>query len=176
MTETNHRTVSDLCSQLESQQLPRWEVLPDLELYMDQVRSLVSRYLGSYLGFDEKGLTPSMVNNYVKLGVLPAPRHKRYSREHIARLLVICLLKASLPIASIQVLMENAVGQMGMERFYDSFCEMFERVTASAASEHVDADSQNDGEAIIRAALRAQAEQGIAMRLYSSLYPEAQGK
>ena len=49
--------------------LPRWAELPDLELYMDQVLSLIERYLGSDPGFDRRGLTASMVNNYVKLGV-----------------------------------------------------------------------------------------------------------
>ena len=66
-------TAGALCERVASQRLPRWAELPDLELYMDQVLSLVERYLGSYPGFDGKGLTASMVNNYVKLGVMPAP-------------------------------------------------------------------------------------------------------
>lgn len=164
--------IADLCSQLEKQKLPRWGELPDLELYMDQVCSLVGRYLGSYLGFDEKGLTSSMVNNYVKSGALPAPRHKRYGREHIARLLVICLLKASLPIASIRALMESAIDQAGLECFYNSFCDMFDQVLASASVEHAGADAQEAAAVIFHAALRAQAEQGIALRLYSSLFDQ----
>lgn len=31
--------------ELETFRLPHWEELPDLELYMDQVRTLVDRYL-----------------------------------------------------------------------------------------------------------------------------------
>ena len=83
--------------------LPRWEELPDLELYMDQVLSLVERYLGDYPGFEERRLTASMVNNYVKMGVMPPPVKKRYSRVHLAYLLMICLLKAALPETPIRV-------------------------------------------------------------------------
>ena len=46
--------------------LPEWDELPDLDLYMDQVISLLQRYLGQFPSPDEKGITSSMINNYVK--------------------------------------------------------------------------------------------------------------
>ena len=57
------------CSLLAGHTLPRWAELPDLPLYMDQVLGLMERYLGAYPGFDGKGLTASMVNNYVKQNI-----------------------------------------------------------------------------------------------------------
>ena len=51
--------------------LPLWSELPDLELYMDQVISFITRYFDESTA--EKLITPSMVNNYVKLGTIPAP-------------------------------------------------------------------------------------------------------
>ena len=57
--------------------LPRWAELPDLELYMDQVLLLAERSLGPDAPSDHKGLTASMVNNYVKLGLLPPPVKKK---------------------------------------------------------------------------------------------------
>jgi len=43
--------------------LPRWSDLPEIDLYMDQVIALMEKYIP----YNEKILTPSMINNYVKL-------------------------------------------------------------------------------------------------------------
>ncbi|MCI6729490.1 MAG: DUF1836 domain-containing protein [Clostridiales bacterium] len=84
--------------------LPTWEELPDLELYMDQVVALVSRYvnLQPHSGPPEPLLTPSAVNNYGRLKLIPPPVKKRYSRVHLAYLIVICCLKSSMSLSSIQ--------------------------------------------------------------------------
>lgn len=63
--------------EIETATLPRWEELPDIELYMDQVISLVGKYLTPILPKQEQALlTKSMVNNYVKLELIPAPVKK----------------------------------------------------------------------------------------------------
>ena len=84
--------------------LPSWEELPDLELYMDQVISLIKKYLNLFYDATgaEKFITPSMINNYVKLGIIPAPVKKKYSKKHLAYLLVICSLKQTLDMSTIQ--------------------------------------------------------------------------
>ncbi|MBQ9686900.1 MAG: DUF1836 domain-containing protein [Oscillospiraceae bacterium] len=157
----------DICSALAGHRLPRWEALPDLELYMDQVLSLTERFLGAYPGFDSKGLTASMVNNYVKLGVIPAPVKKRYSRVHLARLLMVCLLKAALPIASIGTLFSAALRDSTEEALYNSFCDAFE-ATGTAAVEVVDTTAPAPI-SVLYAALRSQAEQTLALQLLPSL-------
>ena len=48
--------------------LPRWDELPDISLYMDQVLSLINPHFQDTYG-DSYLLTSTMVNNYVKLGV-----------------------------------------------------------------------------------------------------------
>ena len=83
--------------------LPRYEEMPDILLYMDQVLSLMERYL-SGLHVDPKTLTASMVNNYVKMGAVPSPEKKKYGREHLCHLMMICLLKSVMPIPSITAL------------------------------------------------------------------------
>ena len=89
--------------ELETFRLPHWEELPDLELYMDQVRTLVDRYLSPVIqGEKHPLLTSSMVNNYVKLGLIPAPVKKRYNKEHVAFLLAITTLKQVLTIPEIK--------------------------------------------------------------------------
>ncbi len=86
--------------------LPHWEDLPDIDLYMDQVISLMEKYLTYVAGESSKTLTSSMINNYVKLGIIPAPTKKRYSREHLAYLLIICSLKQIMPIPKIKEIID----------------------------------------------------------------------
>lgn len=70
---------------------------------MDQVRTLVDRYLSPVIqGEKHPLLTSSMVNNYVKLGLIPAPVKKRYNKEHVAFLLAITTLKQVLTIPEIK--------------------------------------------------------------------------
>ena len=68
----------EIIRSLEGLRLPEWEQLPDFGLYMDQ-------------------RTPSMINNYVKAGLIEKPTRKKYSRNALAQLLMICLLKLTTP-------------------------------------------------------------------------------
>ena len=155
--------------------LPRWTELPDLELYMDQVLGLIDRYLGSYPGFDRKGLTASMVNNYVKLGIMPAPVKKKYTRAHLAYLIIICILKASIPIAGIQKMIEGQLTRWEIGQVYDHFCVLFDH-TGQAVADSLEQlppsslDEADPDAPIWYAALRAQAEQALALKLLSA-YP-----
>ena len=45
-----------------------------------------------------------MINNYVKERLIPAPVKKRYGREQVARLLIICIFKQFLSIEAIDQL------------------------------------------------------------------------
>ena len=80
------------CQALESYHLPRWDELPDMELYMDQVVTLIEKHIRFLANNDDKLITSAMINNYVKLGLMPKPEKKRYERTHLAYLIVITLL------------------------------------------------------------------------------------
>lgn len=84
--------------------LPLWNELPDIELYMDQVLSILNKHLALYheTTHGDKLITPTMINNYVKLKIMPPPVKKRYSKLHLAYLLIICTLKQTLDMATIQ--------------------------------------------------------------------------
>ena len=172
MTEQTNAPLSEICAQFQELRLPRWNDLPDLELYMDQVLALIGRYLGAYPGFDERGLTASMVNNYVKMGALPAPHKKRYSRCHLARLMVICVLKSSLPIAAVCKLTEHMLSADSEEAFYNGFCDQFEAAAGASVTALQPAADEDAIRSVLRAALRAQAEQALARRLYACFFPE----
>ena len=155
--------------------LPRWGDLPDLELYMDQVLSLMERYLGAYPVPDGRGLTASMVNNYVKQGVMPPPVKKKYTREHLAHLIIICILKASLPIAVIQGMIAAELENAPADVVYDRFCALFERTGEAVAASLRQLSPERDALGPIwHAAMRAQAEQALALKLYDGLRPDAE--
>lgn len=78
-------------------------------LYMDQV----ILYLGESLElFQREGsslLTSSMINNYVKTGLIPHPDKKKYTKEHLAGLMAVCMLKQVLPIQDIKTLFSGGM-------------------------------------------------------------------
>lgn len=106
--------------------LPRWNDLPDIELYMDQVITLLNKYIENFSLEGEVLLTPSMINNYVKHGIIPSPNKKRYSRVHLARLIIICIMKPVLPISSIAQLLENLLKTRTDQQVFDYFSEHYE--------------------------------------------------
>ena len=81
---------------LEGCRLPDWEKLPDFGMYMDQMITFVNR---SFPGTEGRlDLTASMINNYVKAGIIDKPSGKKYSRDALAQLLMIVQLKLTTPI------------------------------------------------------------------------------
>jgi hypothetical protein len=112
---------------VETATLPRWDDLPDIELYMDQVISLVGKYLSPILPQGEQILlTKAMVNNYVKLGLIPAPVKKKYSRIHLAFLITITLLKQVLTIPEIKTGIVYQGRISGIHEAYNIFCTILE--------------------------------------------------
>ena len=126
--------------------LPRWEELPTLSLYMDQVVAYINDTLVFLLADpneqapkrkrEDRLLTAAMINNYVKQHFVPKPDKKRYHREHLACLIVYALFKQVLPLTDIQkgVYLQLALSDNDFQKAYDLFCEQVERALASVAS------------------------------------------
>ena len=95
-------------------------MLPDIDLYMDQVLALSEKYFGAFSDSNEVGITSSMLNNYVKQKVIPSPDKKRYNKEHLARFLMICILKRVLSIAKIKQLLDSGVLMQVNATFFTS--------------------------------------------------------
>lgn len=128
--------ISDLA---ERRKLPSWAELPNIELYMDQAVTLVNRYLGFYAASEEDSpiITSSMINNYVKLKVIPTPVKKRYNRVHLACLIMIGTLKQSLSIPTIEVMLPNDCDEQSAEQIYEKFVESWDN-SLTMASEMVE--------------------------------------
>lgn len=106
--------------------IPRWNDLPNIQLYMDQVVELINTSLAGWNVSGENLLTPSMVNNYVKMGILSAPEKKKYSRNHLAYLIIICLLKQIMPISDINVFIDSQRKFKSCDELLNSFAETYE--------------------------------------------------
>ena len=103
--------------------LPRWEKLPDIDLYMDQVLSLTDRYLNP-MGL--RPLTAAMINNYVKLQLIPKPVGKRYTRMHVAYIFAIAVLKDVFEIAQIKSGVQTQIRLLGLKNAYNLFTQEIE--------------------------------------------------
>ncbi len=79
------------------------EDIPRIDLYMDQLTTFMEDHLkpDSRNGEKEKALTKTMVNNYVKNGVLLPPVRKKYSSDHLRLLVFIYYMKSFLSISDI---------------------------------------------------------------------------
>lgn len=107
---------------LKEQRLPTWEELPDLELYMDQVLILINRYNNIFNTVGKApAVTPPMINNYVKQKTVPAPVNKKYSRIHLAYLIMVCTLKLALNISTIEKIIPFNLPENEVRLIYNSF-------------------------------------------------------
>lgn len=76
---------------------------PNIDLYMDQVLTFMNQKLEWSKRYDDdKIMTKTMINNYAKNHLLPAPEKKKYSKEHLLVLLFIYYFKNILSIGDIQ--------------------------------------------------------------------------
>lgn len=112
---------AELQERLRHQRPVDWDQLPDFSLYMDQVLNYMDRQVLRFDGDD--GLTAAMVNNYTKGGLLPRADGKKYSREHLAYLTVICVLKQVLSTRDMHLLLDQELKDSGsVEAGYQTFC------------------------------------------------------
>jgi Asp-tRNA(Asn)/Glu-tRNA(Gln) amidotransferase C subunit len=93
------------------------EDIPAIDLYMDQVTTFMDNKLRSTARYPDgdKILTKTMINNYAKNDLLPAPNKKKYSKEHVLLLIFIYYYKSFLSISDIQTLLRPIT-----EKFFDN--------------------------------------------------------
>lgn len=111
--------------------ISRIDEMPRIELYLDQLLSIISTELAPFYGSDEKIVTGSMVNNYVKQHVIPAPTRRRYTRHHLASLIIVCALKRVLSIAQVSQLIGLCEeSHFELADIYDTLAYAFEQAIA----------------------------------------------
>lgn len=107
---------------LQQARLPRWTDLPQFDLYMDQVVQYINEII-TPLGLDE--LTATMVNNYVKKGVIAPPIKKKYHKAQIANILIIAMLKPVFALDTIASGISYQLIDRPNNQAYDTFILAF---------------------------------------------------
>lgn len=104
MTISTEDLLNSILESLDRIDHIRAEDIPDMELYMDQVTTLMDNKLKNTTRYpgEDKILTKTMVNNYTKNDLLPPPVKKKYSREHVLMLIFIYYYKGVMSISDIQ--------------------------------------------------------------------------
>ncbi len=101
------------------------DAIPRIDLYMDQVTTLLERELeATKRSAEDKIMTKTMINNYSKEKLLPASQKKKYSRHHILLLALIYEYKQILSINDIHTLLAPLIEDPeGLEAFYQTYLE-----------------------------------------------------
>lgn len=120
------KKLSEFEKKLQTFHMPRYRELPDIDLYMDQVISYVNKYLNIFSEAEENVITPSMINNYVKHGILPPPNGKKYSRVHLAYICAVFFLKQVLKMDEIKNIITHQVKCSNEFKAYTYLCQELE--------------------------------------------------
>lgn len=157
--------------------LPR-EVLPTIDLYMDQVIQLFEQHYGKMKrSEDESILTKTMINNYAKGKLFHPVKNKKYTNEHLMLLSLIYEMKGLLSINDIKETLRplnESDETFSLEEFYEAYQSQKEKnmgafeAQAETLLEHVqsnDADNVKRSLAIASAVHMSHLYQRLAERL-----------
>lgn len=172
-------------TEIKTHKSPGWDKLPDIDLYMDQVIIMMEKQLDIFMrDASDKLITRSMINNYVKHGLISPPVNKKYSRSHIAYLMAVCILKQLLPIPDITDLMKTQAGKVDIAELFDLYCEMQDEALHKVAAEvsaDIGATPEEDFEnslnmTALKLTVTANAHKLAAERIIHLLKSKARGK
>ena len=163
--------IGKTAEELLSFSLPSYQSLPEIELYMDQLISYLNKLLSrTCRSEDGEPLTPNRVNNYVKDGRIKRPVQKKYDRDRIAMLYMLCCAKQNLSLPDASALL-GTLDKDSTERLYEQFKALQEPIVRSCAEELCNTDKNED--AMLQKALelivRSTAERYMAELVISSL-------
>ena len=162
----NEKVKEEFANLIKEFSLPRFNDIPNVGLYLEQVVKYISEYLEPLGSFS---ITGSMVSNYVKKGLLENPVKKQYDREQIARVFFIAIAKNVLSMEDIRLLFEMQHKTYEPKRAYDYFCSEFENVLeyVFGAKENLDnvGTDSNDTKTMLRNTIIA-----VAYKVYLDKY------
>lgn len=169
-------------ARLQQASLPRWTDLPQFDLYMDQVVQFVNEIV-TPLGLDP--LTATMVNNYVKKGVIKAPTKKKYQRSQLANILVIAILKPVFNLDTIASGINYQLIDREPAQAFDAFILSFIKAVQQANSDFTGemtinavnkADTTNIQSAMVNLAINAVLEKLLVEMMAQAVAPQAPAK
>ena len=121
----NMQTKQQIAESVRHFRLPRYEEIPNVGLYLEQVTKYISEYLDH---IQEGALTASMISNYVKKHLIDNPVKKQYSRDQIAYLIYLAVAKHVLSLDALINFIDLQKRTYTVQRAYDYFCQQFENL------------------------------------------------
>ncbi len=121
----NQKVKEEITASVQGFKLPRYQEIPEVGLYLEQVAEYISEYL---MPLGDIALTGSMISNYVKKGLVTNPVKKQYGRDQIAYLFFIAVAKMVLSMDDIRLMVEIQKKTYEPKVAYDYFCLEFENV------------------------------------------------
>lgn len=118
-------TKQQVAASVSNFRLPRYTEIPNVGLYLEQTAKFISEYLAP-LG--DYALTPSMISNYVKKGLIANPVKKQYDRDQIAYLFFIALAKNILSLDALTNFIRIQQRTYPLPVAYDYFCRELEEL------------------------------------------------
>lgn len=172
----NKETLKDWLTEFQSFKATEWGLLPDIDLYMDQV----TNYLRRQLALQEKDeenpiITSNMINNYIKGGHIDRATQKKYNKEQLASLYMLCSIKQSLSINDASLLLSSLKEGSSTEALYTEFIQLQKSISTRFADFMADCESKTKNELLSTAlslALSSVAEQLLAEKILSLFYIE----
>lgn len=120
-----HESKQAFLAEIGDFRLPRYSEIPNVGLYLEQASKYISEYLTPLGDFT---LTPSMISNYVKKGLIDSPVKKQYSRDQLAYLFFIAVSKSVLSLDALTGFLQLQKRTYPLYKAYDRFCEEFENI------------------------------------------------
>ena len=119
------QTKDAIRASVQNFRLPDYADIPDIGLYLDQTGTYVAERLSPLQSFS---ITPSMISNYVKMGLIDKPVKKLYHRDQIAYLLFIAAAKSVLSLEDIQLLIDLQKKTYTPAVAYQYYCMEFKNI------------------------------------------------
>lgn len=125
----DQKELNQILSSIGNKNVIRSTDIPNLDLYLDQILTLVADKTGK--DTSKGGLTKTMINNYSKDGLIKPVKGKKYSKEHIVQMLIIFYLKGILTIGDIKRIMDGVYSDESFDgekliASYDKFLDIKE--------------------------------------------------
>lgn len=139
--------------------IPNYDNLPDMDLFCEQVLHYINDLLRP-INLSNNRLTRAMINNYVQMGLITPTTKKRYTKDHIAYLIIVTLLKQIYPIAKIENMIYIQEENYTIEETFNYFIVELEHAIADCFfhQHYEDSDKSNIKERLyIRASVIAYA-------------------
>ena len=145
----------------------KYNDIPEIELYMDQVTSYLDSKLEN-LKKDEKDkvLTKTMINNYVKAGIIDKPIKKKYNRNHMAKMIMVYFLKNIVSINEVEKILDS---DLSTDEFYDRFSKIHNEVVDNTNSMMKKEENNDKLELVLHLLLQADINKRLAEEIIKEI-------